>query len=208
MIVAFRVPTMVENSTDVGIEGEPETSEETPEGFAANSSTSEKVAFMKQSAVTLIYVADAIWKESQAHVEMKKLAKDRFEKIKSLESQLTEEKIISTQLQHGLNKSNEELQLLRKEKELNEQNYSEAIQKVEEFKVLYNKSQKRVNTLEEEIARLTSALVDIYMEKHNMSEQVVEKEQKLQNSEEMIAKQAAELDALKAKIAALEKVVF
>ena len=41
-----------------------------------------------------------------------------------------------------------------------------------------------------------------------MSEQVAEKEQKLQNYEEMIAKQAVELDTLKAKITALEKVIF
>ena len=80
--------------------------------------------------------------------------------------------------------------------------------KVEEFRVLYNKSQNRVNALEEEIVRLTSALVDIDMMKHNMSEQIKEKEQELLSSEEMEVKQAAEIDALKAKIAALEKVIF
>ena len=47
MIVTPRVPTLVEESTDVGTKGEPETLEETLEGFATNSSTSEKVAFMK-----------------------------------------------------------------------------------------------------------------------------------------------------------------
>ena len=55
---------------------------------------------------------------------------------------------------------------------------------------------------------MTSALVDIDMVKHNLSEQVKEKEQKLQSSEEMVTKQAIELDALKAKIATLEKVMF
>ena len=152
MIVTPRIPTLVEDSTDVRIEREPETSEEIQEGFAANSSSSEKVDFMKQSTVTLIYVANVVENESQAHVEMIKLAEDRLEKIKSLESQLNEEKIISSQLQQDLNKANEELQLLRKEKELTEQSRTEAIQKVEEFKVLYNKSQVRVDVLEKEIA--------------------------------------------------------
>ena len=91
---------------------------------------------------------------------------------------------------------------------MNKQNWSEAFKKVEEFRVLYNKSQQRVNALEEEIAKLTFALVDIATTKHNMSEQAKEKEQKLQSSDEMVAKQAVELDALKAKIAALEKVML
>ena len=65
MIITTCVPTFVEESTNAGTEGEPKT----PEKFVANFSTSEKVAFMKQSAFTLIYVADAIEKESWAHVE-------------------------------------------------------------------------------------------------------------------------------------------
>ena len=97
---------------------------------------------------------------------------------------------------------------MRKEKEMNDRSCSEAFKKVEEFRMLHNKSQERVDPLEKEIAKLTSALVDIDLAKHNMSEQVKEKEQKLQSSEEMVAKQAAELNALKAKIAALEKVIF
>ena len=139
---------------------------------------------------------------------MKKLVEERLEKIKSLESQLKEKQIISTQLQQYLSKANEELQRLRKEKEMNDRSYSEAFKKFEEFRVLCNKSQERVDTLEREIAKLTFALVDIDLAKHNMSEQVKEKEQKLQSSKEMVAKQAAELDALKAKIVAMEKVIF
>ena len=110
MIVTSRVPTLVEDSTDAGTEGEPETPKETPEGFVANSSTCEIVAFMKQSVVTLIYIVNAIEKESQEHAEMKKLAEERLEKIKSLEYQLKEEKIISIQLQRDLTKANEQLQ--------------------------------------------------------------------------------------------------
>ena len=45
--------------------------------------------------------------------------------------------------------------------------------------MLYNKSQERVDALEREIARLTYALVDIDLARHNMSAQVKEKELKL-----------------------------
>ena len=74
--------------------------------------------------------------------------------------------------------------------------------------MLRNKSQERVIALEKEIPKLTSALVDIDLAKHNLSEKVKEKEQKLQSSEDMVVKQATALDALKAKIPALEKVIL
>ena len=89
---------------------------------------------------------------------------------------------------------------------MNDRSCSEAFKKVEEFRVLHKKSQERLDALEKEITRLTSAMVDIDLAKHEMLEQVKEKEQKLQSSEDMVSKQAVELDALKAKIAALEKV--
>ena len=63
MIVTPRIPTLVEDSTDVGTEEETETPEETPQEFAANASISDKVSFMKQSAITKIYVTEAIKKE-------------------------------------------------------------------------------------------------------------------------------------------------
>ena len=46
------------------------------------------------------------------------------------------------------------------------------------------------------------------MAKNNMAEQLKEKDQKLQSSTEVVAKHAVELNALKAKITALEKVMF
>ena len=105
-----------------------------------------------------------------------------------MESQLNDEKIISIQLQQNLSKANEELQWLRKEKEMNERSCFEAFKKVEEFRVLRNKSQERVDALEKEITRLTSAMVDIDLAKHEMSEQGKEKEQNLQSFEDMVAK--------------------
>ena len=91
---------------------------------------------------------------------------------------------------------------------MNDCSCTEAFKKVKEFILLRNKSQERVKALEKEIAKLTSAVVDIDLVKHNLSEQVKEKEQKLQSSEDMVVKQAAELDALKVKIATLEKVIL
>ena len=54
MIMTPRVPTLVEESTNIGTEGESKTLEETAKEFVANSFTSKKVAFMKQAGVTLI----------------------------------------------------------------------------------------------------------------------------------------------------------
>ena len=47
MIVAPRVLTLVEESINVGTEGESKTLEETTEEFVANSSTSKNANFMK-----------------------------------------------------------------------------------------------------------------------------------------------------------------
>ena len=78
MIVTPRVPTLVEESINVGTWDESETPEETPEEFAATSTILEKTSFMKQIGVTLIYVADALEKEAEAHEKMKKLADKRL----------------------------------------------------------------------------------------------------------------------------------
>ena len=58
---------------------------------------------------------------------MKKLAKNKLEKINSLEPQLNEEKVTSTQPHQNLDKANEELRRLRKEKEMNDRSCSEAV---------------------------------------------------------------------------------
>ena len=73
---------------------------------------------MNQTRMTLIYIADDFEKEVEAQEKMKKLSEETLGKIQSLESQLGKEKTISVQLQHNLNKANEELQQLRKEKEI------------------------------------------------------------------------------------------
>ena len=71
--------------------------------------------------------------------------------------------------------------------------------------MLYDKSQERVATLEEEKSQLTAAMVIMDIEKHSLSELVTKKEHKLKSSEDVVFKQAAELEVLKAKISALEK---
>ena len=127
--------------------------------------------------MTLIYIADAFEKEAKSQEKIKKLAKERLGKIQSLESQLGKEKATNTQLQHNLDKANEELQQLRKEKELNDRSYFKAFKKVEEFRVLRNKSQEKVIALEKEISQLTTVMVDMDMAKHSLLELVKEKDQ-------------------------------
>ena len=198
---------MVEESINVGTEDEAETPKDTPQEFVATSFTLDKTSFMKQIRVTLIYIADALEKEAESHKKMKKLAEERLSKIQSLESQLGREKDVSIQLQQNLNKADEELQQLRKEKEMNDRSCFEAFKKVEEFRLMHDKSQEKVIALEKEISQLTATRVNMDIQKHSLSELMKEKEQQFYSSEGTVEKQAAELNALKVEIAALKKVI-
>ena len=127
MIVTPRVPTLVEESINVGTEEETETSTETSKEFAATTPFSNKISYLNQFTVTKIHVvavAAAMEKEfqniKQERTEFEKLTEGKLEKIKSLESQLNQEKVTSTQLCQNLDTANEELQRLRKEKEMND----------------------------------------------------------------------------------------
>ena len=77
MIVTPCVLTLVEESINVGIEDEAETLEETSQAFATSSSTIEKTSFMKQTGMTLIYIAHASEKEVESQEKTKKLAEER-----------------------------------------------------------------------------------------------------------------------------------
>ena len=54
-----------------------------------------------------------------------------------LESLLERERAACAKLQQNLNTTNDELVRLRKEKDTHDQNYSEALEKVREFRVLF-----------------------------------------------------------------------
>ena len=60
---------------------------------------------------------------------------------------------------------------------MNSHNCSEALKKVEEFKILHDKSQERIIAMEEEKSQLTAAMITMDMEKHSLSELVKEKDQ-------------------------------
>ena len=81
------------------------------------------------------------------------LAEDRPQRIQTLESLLECERTTSTKLQQNRNKANEELHRLTKEKEMNDRSCSEAIKKVEEFRLLSQQAQEKVKEVEAELAR-------------------------------------------------------
>ena len=91
---------------------------------------------------------------------------------------------------------------------MNDRSCFEAFKKVEEFKLLHNKSQEKVEALKKDISQLKAAMVDMDMEKYTLSEQVKEKEQQLQSSKDMVTKQAAVLNALKVEIVVMKKVTI
>ena len=86
--------------------------------------------------------------------------------------------------------------------------------------MLHNESQQRIKEIEGElaklravlvevdIAKLRAVLVEVDMAKNNVVEQLREKNKELQGFEEVVARQAAELDTLKTKIVALKKVML
>ena len=65
------------------------------------------------------------------------LAEDRQQRIQMLESLLERERAACAKLQQNLNTTNDELVRLRQEKDMHDQNYSEALEKVREFRVLF-----------------------------------------------------------------------
>ena len=62
MIVTPHVPTLVEDSTNVGTEEEAETSTETPEEFATTVPVSDKISSLNKAAITTIHIAEAMEK--------------------------------------------------------------------------------------------------------------------------------------------------
>ena len=82
---------------------------------------------------------------------------------------------------------------------MNDQSCSKAFRKVEEFKILSHQAQERVKEVE---AELTSAKATI-----SKAERLLRKKNKeLKVSKSALKKQVVEIDALKAKIAELDKV--
>ena len=89
---------------------------------------------------------------------MTTLANDRQQRIQTLESLLECEKNNCTELQQKLNKANEELLRLRKEKDMSNQNYSEALDNMKEFRVLFQQSEEKVKELEAKLASMKTSV--------------------------------------------------
>ena len=124
------------------------------------------------------------------------LAEDRLQRIQILESLLEHERTTSAELQQSLNKANEELQRLTKEKEMNDWSCSEAFKKVEEFRILSYQAQEKVKEIEAELASMKATIskADGLLRKKNEEIQVLES---------ALQKQATKVDALKVRIVEL-----
>ena len=133
------------------------------------------------------------------HASLTTLAKDKLQRIQTLESLLERERTTSAELQQSLNKANEELQRLIKEKEMNDWSCLKAFKKFEEFKILSHQAQESVKEVEVELAsaKATISKLEGLLRKKNV---------KLKVSESDLKKQAVEIDVVKAKIIELEKV--
>ena len=130
---------------------------------------------------------------------MTTLAEGRQQIIQTLESLLEYEKTNCIELQQKINEANEELLRLRKEKDMFNQNYSEVLDKVKEFRILFQQLEEKVKELEVELASMKTSV--------SQTEDLLRKKnEEIQMSESTLKKQSAKVDALKTKVAELEKV--
>ena len=139
--------------------------------------------------------------EDQAweHASLRTLAADRQQKITMLESLLEREKVINNELHQSLSKANDELLRLKKENDMHNLNYKEALKKIKEFKALYQQSEDKVKAIRAELASEQAAL--------SMTEGLLRKKnEEIRMAKSALKDQSAEVDALKGKIAKLEKV--
>ena len=83
-------------------------------GFNATTSLNDKISFLKQAAMVSVSVTTAMEKDFlnlvQEHNGLEKVAKNRLQRIQTLESQLDQKKIINAQLYQDLNTTKEKLQ--------------------------------------------------------------------------------------------------
>ena len=147
----------------------------------------------------VVSMASSIEKELEdqalEHASLTTLAEDKQKRIQTLESLLEREKATCTELQQSLNKANKELYRLRKEKEMNDRNYSEALEKVRSLELASIK-------VKEEEAELASMKASV-----SKAEGLLRKKnEEIKMSKSALKKQAVKVDALKAKTAELEKV--
>ena len=131
MIVTPRVQTLGEQSPNVGTS----TDAEPQEILQSN-----KFKFLKRAVTMMVSTTSSIEKDfddlTLERASLITLTEDRLQRIQTLESLLERKRTTSAELQQSLNKANEELQRLTKEKKMNDQSFSEAFKKVEEFRNL------------------------------------------------------------------------
>ena len=89
---------------------------------------------------------------------MTTLVEDRQQRIQTLESLLECEKNNCTELHQKLNVANEDLFRRKRKKEMSDQNYSEALDKVKEFKALYQQSEEKIKKMEAELASMRTSV--------------------------------------------------
>ena len=125
------------------------------------------------------------------------LAKSRLQSIHLLESLLDREKTVNRQLENDLERAKAGLQLLIEQRETNEIFCTEAVQEVLRYTGLLEESKNKIKAMETELASSKVAL-------STMEELVRKRNEELKAAENAMRRQAAEMDALQAKVATLE----
>ena len=154
MIVTSRVPTLGDQSPNVGTS----TDAEPQEILQRNN----KFNLLKWAVTMMVSTTSSIEKDFEdlalEHASLTTLAEDRLQRIQTLKSLLECERTTSAELQQNLNKANEELHWLINKKEMNNRSCSEVFKKVEKFKILSQQAQERVKEVEAELASMKASM--------------------------------------------------
>ena len=89
---------------------------------------------------------------------------------------------------------------------MHDQNYSEALEKVKEFKILYHQSLEKVKGIEAELISMKAELTSRKAFVSKAEGLLRKKNEEIKMVESAPKEQSAEVDALKTRIAELEKV--
>ena len=198
MIVTPRVPILGESLPNIGTNKETESSK-VPQSSSA-------LDVLKHAVMT---IEKELEDQALERRSLSTLAEERQQRIQTLESLLECERTACGNLQQDLKTANDELVQLREEKTIQNQNYSEALKKVEEIRALFQQAQEKIETLEAELIVEKTAITSVenLLKKKDEEIRMAERALRDQSAEvENLKKKCADVEALEAKVAALEKV--
>ena len=157
----------------------------------------------------VMYIEKELEGQALERKALNTLAEERQHKILTLESLLECERNTCDDLRRKLTTTNDEVVQLKQERITQNENYSEALKKVEEIKALFQQAQEKTEALEAEliVEKAVVTKAENLSNKKDEEIQMAERALRDQYAEmEKVQERCAAIEALEIKVAALEKV--